>query len=72
MNKEAKKTLKTFSLAAFLNDMGADMIFPVWPLFLTTVMGANMAVLGLIDGLGQMLFSISQAASGYLSDRLQK
>ncbi|MFH0798052.1 MAG: MFS transporter [Candidatus Woesearchaeota archaeon] len=72
MKKEAKKTLKTFSLAAFLNDMGADMIFPVWPLFLTTVMGANMAVLGLIDGLGQMLFSISQAVSGYLSDRLQK
>ena len=72
MDKEAKKTIRTFSLASFLNDMGADMIFPIWPLFVTTVMGANMAVLGLIDGLGLALVSISQAFSGYLSDRLQK
>lgn len=72
MEKEAKRTITTFSLASFLNDIGADMIFPIWPLFVTTVMGANMALLGLIDGLGLALVSISQAFSGYLSDRLQR
>jgi MFS family permease len=48
------------------------MIFPVWPLFVTLVLGADMAVLGLIDGLGDALVSLSQAGSGYLSDRLGK
>ena len=31
-----------------------------------------MAVLGLIDGLGEAIVSISQAASGYVSDRIKK
>lgn len=48
------------------------MIYPVWPLFLTTVLGANMAVVGLIDGLGEALVSVSQAISGYASDRIRK
>ncbi len=66
------KTLRTFALASFFNDMGSDMIYPIWPLFLTTVLKANMAALGFIDGLGDALVSISQAVSGYLSDRWRK
>ncbi len=71
-SKESQKTIRTFALASFLNDMGSDMIYPVWPLFVTTVLGAPMAVLGFIDGLGEAIVSISQAVSGYLSDRIHK
>lgn len=60
------------SLTSELNDLGSDMIYPVWPLFVTSVLGANMAVLGFIDGLGEAIVSISQAASGYVSDRLRR
>lgn len=67
-----KKAIRTFAAASFLNDMGSDMIYPIWPLFVTQIMGANMAVLGLIDGLGEAVVSISKALSGYLSDRIQK
>lgn len=70
--KESKKTVRLFAAASFLNDFGSDMIYPIWPLFVTTVLGANTIVLGLIDGLGDALVSISQAASGYLSDRIRK
>jgi len=70
--KEERRTVRIFSLASFLNDMGSDMIAPVWPLFITVFLGANMAVLGFIDGLGDAIVSISQAASGYLSDRWRK
>ncbi|MDH5705734.1 MAG: MFS transporter [Candidatus Aminicenantes bacterium] len=69
---ELKKTLRTFVIASFLNDMGSDIIYPIWPLFVTTVLKANMAVLGFLDGLGEALVSISQAASGYVSDRIKK
>ncbi len=65
--KETRKTVRTFALATVLNDLGSDMIYPVWPLFVTSVLGANMAVLGFIDGLGEAIVSISQAASGQRS-----
>jgi len=70
--KYVKRTVWTFASASFLHDMGADMIFSIWPMFLTTVLGANMAVVGLIDGLGDAFVSIAQAAAGYLSDRMRK
>jgi len=66
------KAVKVFAFASLLNDFGANMIYPIWPIFLTTVLGANMSVLGLVDGLGDALVSLSQAASGYASDRLKK
>jgi len=67
-----KNTIKTFALASFLNDMGSDIIYPIWPLFVTSVLGANMAVLGFIDGLGEAVVSIAKAVSGYLSDKMHK
>jgi MFS family permease len=70
--KESRKVVTVFSLASFLNDFGSDMIYPIWPLFVTSFLGANMAVLGFIDGLGDAIVSISQAVSGYLSDRVGK
>jgi len=66
--KQSQKTVKTFAAASFLNDMGSDMIYPIWPIFVTTVLGANMAILGFIDGLGIAIVSISKALSGYISD----
>jgi len=70
--KNRTKALRTFALASFLNDLGSDIIYPIWPLFVTTVLKANMAVLGFLDGLGEALVSLSQAASGYLSDRIKR
>ena len=70
-NGETRKTIRTFAFASFFNDMGSDMIYPIWPLFVASL-GANMAVLGLIDGIGNAIVSISQAISGYISDRTRK
>ena len=72
MAEPRKRTLAVFSAASFLNDLGSDMIYPLWPVFVTSVLGANMLVLGLLDGLGEAIVSLSHAASGYLSDRWQR
>ena len=69
---QAKKKVRVFAAASFLNDLGSDIIYPVWPLFVTEILGANMAVLGFLDGLGEALVSLSQAASGYVSDRIKR
>ena len=67
-----RKPLRVFALASFLNDMGSDIIYPIWPLFVRTVLHADMAALGLIDGLGEAVVSLSQAASGFLADRFKR
>lgn len=73
MRKQSDKRLVFgLSLASFLHDVGSDMVFSVWPLFVTQVLGANMAVLGLIDGIGDAIVSVSGAVGGYISDRVRK
>ncbi|MDI6826155.1 MAG: hypothetical protein QMD36_03095 [Candidatus Aenigmarchaeota archaeon] len=32
MKEENKKVITVFSIASFLNDMGSDMTYPIWPL----------------------------------------
>ncbi len=62
-----------FSAASFLNDFGSDMIYPIWPQFVLGFLGLErLAILGFIDGLGDAIVSLSQAGSGYLSDRTGK
>src|SRR3989344_3783360 len=71
-DKTTDKKVKIFALASFLHDMGSDIVFSLWPIFVTQVLGANMAILGFIDGLGDAIVSISQAVSGYISDKIRK
>lgn len=52
--------------------MGSDMIYPVWPMFVKIALGVDMTILGLIDGVGDVMVSLSQAGSGYISDRIRR
>jgi MFS family permease len=67
-----RRLLSIFSTASFMNDFGSDMIYPIWPLFVIGFPGVDMRILGFIDGLGDAIVSISQAGSGYLSDKTGK
>jgi MFS family permease len=52
-----------------LTDISSEMLYPVIPLFLTTVLGAPMTVVGLIEGVAEATASLLKAASGLWSDR---
>lgn len=67
-----RKTVWLFSLGAFLNDLGYYAVITIWPVFVTSVIGASVTFLGFIDGLGDAFMSLSQAGSGFLSDKLKK
>ncbi len=70
--EENKKTVWFFSLGAFLNDLGYYSVVTIWPIFVTSIIGASVTFLGFIDGLGDAFVSLSQAGSGFLSDKLRK
>jgi MFS family permease len=61
-----------FSLGwvSFLTDVSTDMIFNVFPLFLSHVLGVGTTFIGLIEGLGDSAATILKVVSGWASDRL--
>lgn len=72
MERQTKRRMITFSIASLLNDMGADMIKPLWPVFITTTLGAPAAFLGLLDGLGQLVSYLTRFPFGYYADRWRR
>lgn len=57
---------------SFFNDIASEMLYPVIPIFLTQVLGAPVAVLGLIEGIAEGVASLFKGYFGSLSDRLHK
>lgn len=53
-------------------DVSSEMIHSLLPVFLVTVLGASVATVGLIEGIGEGTAYISKLFSGWLSDRLGK
>jgi MFS family permease len=51
-------------------DISSEMIHSLLPVFLTSVLGAGAATIGLIESVGEATASFSKLISGWLSDRL--
>lgn len=56
---------------SFLTDVSSEMIYPLLPLFLTTVLGAGPAFLGVIEGGAESTAALLKLLSGIFSDRLR-
>lgn len=70
--KQSKKLILFYSLASMFNDIGANIIYPLWPFYITTVLGIDQVFLGLIDGVAEFFIHFSKAFSGLYSDYLKK
>lgn len=57
------------SVVSLLNDAASEMIYPLLPLFLTGVLGAGPAFLGVIEGVAEAASSLLKLASGVIADR---
>jgi MFS family permease len=54
---------------SLFTDISTEMLVPALPLFLTTVLGAPMTVVGLIEGIAESTASVLRSFAGWLSDR---
>ena len=57
-------------LVSFFMDVSSEMIYPLVPLFLANVLGINMAMIGLIEGIAESTASLIKVFSGWFSDRI--
>ena len=65
-------TVIRLGLVSFFADVASEMLYPVTPIFLTTVLGASMASLGLIEGIAEAIASLLKTYSGSWSDSVAR
>ncbi len=66
------KNVFILGLVSFFNDVASEMIYPLVPIFLTSVIGAPVAIVGFIEGVAESTASILKVISGWLSDKWRK
>jgi MFS family permease len=59
-------------VVSFFNDIASEMLYPLLPIFITQVLGAPVAILGLIDGVAEGSAAVFKTLFGHWSDRLGK
>jgi MFS family permease len=72
MFKKIPGSVYILGAVSFFNDMASEMLYPVMPIFLTQVLGAPVAVVGLIEGVADGSAAIFKTIFGRWSDRLGK
>lgn len=66
------RNLKVVSGVSFLQDTASEMLYPILPIFLTTVLGAPAAVVGVVEGIAEGAAAVTKTASGRLADRFRR
>ncbi len=60
------------SAVSFFTDVSSEMIYPLIPVFLTTVLGATASAVGVVEGAAESTAALLKLASGWLSDRVRR
>lgn len=66
------KNIFILGLVSLFTDLSSQMVFPLIPLFLTTVLGAGAYAVGIVEGAAETAASLLKVISGYWSDKIKK
>lgn len=66
------RNLAVLSGVSFLQDSASELTYPVLPIFITSVLGAPAAVVGIVEGFAEAVAAIFKLLAGTLSDGRRK
>ena len=69
---DISKNVFVLGLVSFFNDVASEMVYPVVPIFLTSVLKAPVSAVGLIEGIAESTASLLKTFSGCFSDKIKK
>ncbi len=72
MLKKIPKQVIILGLISLFTDAASEMLYPITPIFLASVLGASMASVGIIEGLAEITAGFLKGYFGFLSDKLGK
>ena len=70
--RKLPRNVLAISLVSLLNDASSEIIYPLLPILLTSVLGASPRAIGIIEGAAESVSSLIKLLAGYLSDRFGK
>ncbi|MFA6281597.1 MAG: MFS transporter, partial [Candidatus Omnitrophota bacterium] len=59
-------------LVSLFTDLSSQLVFPLLPLYITTVLGGSAVAVGLVEGAAEATASLLKVVSGYWSDKINK
>jgi len=62
--------IRSLGWVSFVADLSSEIVYPLFPLFITGILGAPVAVLGFIEGVAEAAATVLRYPIGQLSDRL--
>ena len=66
------KNIYLLGVVSFFNDFASEMIYPLIPVFINSVLGLGAAFIGIIEGIAETTNSLIKLFSGYFSDKFNK
>jgi len=72
MSNWRTRNLWALSFVSFAQDAASELLYPLMPILLTSVLGAPVAVVGAIEGVAEGAASLTKLASGKIADRIQR
>src|SRR5664279_1504076 len=60
--------VRRLGLVSFFADLSSEIVYPLFPIFVTSVLGLPVAVLGLIEGIAEATASITKYPFGQAAD----
>lgn len=63
------RNLKVVSAVSLAQDTASELLYPVMPFFVTVVLGAPAAAVGVVEGIAEAAASVTKLLSGTLADR---
>jgi MFS family permease len=66
------RTVVFLGFASFFTDISSEMIYPLLPIFIISILGGTQSSLGLIEGFAEATASILKWASGFWADKIHK
>jgi len=66
------RNLFLLGLVSLFTDLSSQMVFPLIPLYLVSVLGAGASVVGICEGAAETTASLIKVFSGYWSDRVKR
>jgi MFS family permease len=66
------RTVIILGLVSFLTDFSSEMIYPLLPVFLSSVLGAGAMALGVVEGVAEATASLLKVVSGIWADKIKR
>src|SRR5665811_830473 len=60
--------VRSLGLVSFFADLSSEIAYPLFPIFVTTVLGVPVALLGVIEGIAEATASITKYPFGQAAD----